>query len=125
MRLLLISLGLILFTIVFYYLYALSVYSHLRISSAEARHRLEAGQFDLVLDVRTAVERSAFGYYPGSVHVPSADLAKVMSSRFPDKSIPILVYCNTGHRARLAVDQLHDLGYIGAVYISSSHLSLL
>ena len=124
MRLLFIALLLIVATVVFYYLYDLAVYSRLRISAAEARRRLGAGEFDLVLDVRTATERATLGSYPGSVHLPTADLESVMPARYPDKSAAILVYCNTGHRARLATDKLHALGYLNARYISSSHLSL-
>lgn len=121
----LISLLLILGAIVFYYLYDLAVASRWRISSSDARQRLGAGEFDLVLDVRTAVERATLGFHPDSVHVAAADLETIMPVQYPDKDIAILVYCNTGHRARMATDKLHALGYVNARYISSSHLSLM
>jgi phage shock protein E len=125
MRLLLISLLLLVGTAVIYFLYGVAVRSQWRISAASARRRLQSGQFDVVLDVRTALERATLGYYPGSVHVAAADLERVMPMRYPDKGAAILVYCNTGHRARLATDKLHALGYENARYISSSHFSLL
>jgi phage shock protein E len=125
LNLLLISLLLILGAVVFYYLYDLAVMSRWRINALEARRRLGGGEFDLVLDVRTAVERATLGAYPGSVHAPAAELEVVMPARYPDKGAAILVYCNTGHRARLATDKLHALGYTNARYISSSHLSLM
>ena len=125
MRLLLVSLLLIVATTVFYLLYTYAVGSKWRISASEARQRLSRGEFDVVLDVRTGLERATLGSYPGSVHIPAADLERDMSARFPDKGLSILVYCNTGHRARRATDKLHALGYVNARYISSSHLSLL
>ena len=125
MRLWLISLLLLVAAVLFYFLYDLAVNGRWRISAADARSRLRAGSFDVVIDVRTATERAALGSYPNSVHIPAADLTAVMPARYPDKSVAILVYCNTGHRARLATDTLHALGYLNARYISSSHLSLM
>ncbi len=110
---------------VFYYLYVLATDSQWRISAAEAREKLGRGYFDVVLDVRTAAERRALGFYPASVHMPAGDLEQLMSLRYPEKGISILVYCNTGHRARLATDKLHEMGYVNAQYVSSSHTSLL
>jgi rhodanese-related sulfurtransferase len=105
--------------------YRYAVVSPYRISSEEARNRIQDGSLDLILDVRTDAERSALGFYPGSVHIQSADLEKEMPLFYPDRSIRILAYCNTGHRARLATDKLHALGYRNAVYISSGYGSLM
>ena len=105
------------------YLYATD--SPYRISSDEAKHRLKKGNIDLILDVRTDLERSTLGFFPGSIHIPSADLENVMSQRYPNKQIRILAYCNTGHRARMATDKLHALGYTNTVFISSTYTSLL
>lgn len=125
MKYILVSFILIIATAIFYFLYNLAVNSHWRISPLEARSGLQNGNFDLVLDVRTGLERASLGYYPGSVHVPAADLEKIMPIKYPNKSISILVYCNTGHRARLATDKLIKLGYVNSRYIATSHLSLL
>jgi rhodanese-related sulfurtransferase len=125
MRLLLISLLLLVSTAVFYVAYTYAMDSPWRVSATEARQRLSQGQYDLVLDVRTALERQTLGSYPGSVHISSADLERAILSRVPDKGSAILVYCNTGQRARRATDILHKLGYENARYISSSHLSLM
>jgi rhodanese-related sulfurtransferase len=104
------------------YLYA--TWSPYRISSQEAKRRIDAGEIDLILDVRTDLERESLGFYPGSVHIQSADLDKMMPEKYPNKSIRILAYCNTGHRARLATDKLHALGYDKSVFISSSYTTL-
>jgi len=107
-----------------YFAYQYAVDSPFRISSAEAKRLLQSDQIDLVLDVRTDLERRTLGYYPGSVHIQSADLEKEMPKQYPDKNIHILAYCNTGHRARMATDKLHKLGYVNAKYISSQYASL-
>jgi rhodanese-related sulfurtransferase len=109
----------------FIYLYRFAVISPYRISSEDAKRRIQRKQFDVILDVRTDLERNTLGYYPGSVHIQSADLEQQMARQFPDKSIRILAYCNTGHRARAATDKLHKLGYKNALFISSTYKTLM
>lgn len=106
-------------------LFAYSMTSPYRISPVEAKRRLSLGQFDVVLDVRTAAERDLIGSYPGSVHIPGAELEKEFPPKFPNKEVRVLVYCNTGQRARRATETLHALGYPNVVYIAGSHLTLL
>ena len=105
--------------------YYYAVYSPYRISSEEAKKRISNHDVDLILDVRTDLERTNLGFYPGSVHIQSADLDREMPQRYPDKNMKILAYCNTGHRARMATDKLHALGYKNAVYISSGYKTIL
>jgi rhodanese-related sulfurtransferase len=115
----------ILFLVLFiYYGYNYAVESPLRISSERAKYLINNNRFDLILDVRTEFERKTSGFYPGSVHIQSADLEKLMPSRYPDRKIRILAYCNTGHRARMATEKLHKLGYTNSVYISSHYGTL-
>jgi len=123
--LLLLGISIILVGVFAYFAYQYAVDSPFRISSTEAKQLLQTKQIELVLDVRTDLERSTLGFYPNSVHIQSADLEKEMSKQYPDKNIRILAYCNTGHRARMATDKLHTLGYINAKYISSQYSSLL
>jgi rhodanese-related sulfurtransferase len=104
-----------------YFLYDLAVNSQYRISAQDAKRQ----KYDLILDVRTSLERQTLGYHPDSFHIPSANLEKIMPSKYPDKSIKILVYCNTGHRARLATDKLQSLGYKNSVYITGGYKTIL
>ena len=106
-----------------YYLYQYATDSPYRISSEEAKYRIQNEEIDVVLDVRTDIERETLGFYPGSVHIPSGELKVRLPSMVPNKQTRILAYCNTGHRARRAADTLHALGYENAVYISSNHTS--
>lgn len=108
-----------------YFAYQYAVESPYRISSEEAKRRLQKKEVDLLLDVRTDLERSSMGFYPGSVHIQSSDLKERMPREYPNKSVRILAYCNTGHRARAATDILHKLGYVNAVYIATTYGSLL
>lgn len=125
LRLLLISfVFIIVAAILIRQLYLLATDSPYRVSSQEAKRRIQSGKVDLVLDVRTALERTTLGFYPGSIHIPSADLDTIMPNKYPNKKLRILAYCNTGHRARMATDKLHALGYTNAVYISSTYTSL-
>lgn len=107
------------------YLYYYAVSSVYRISPEAANVLLRNKQIDLILDVRTDVERDTLGYYPGSVHIQSADLDREMRKRYPDRNTHILVYCNTGQRARMATDTLHAMGYKNARYISTSYTTLI
>jgi len=105
------------------YLYATD--SIHRISSQEAKRRIQSGKFDVILDVRTDLERSSLGFYPGSAHIQGADIERMMPNHYPNKQTRILIYCNTGHRARMAADKLHALGYKNTVYISSGYSSIM
>ena len=115
----------VIFVAFVYFSYQYAVDSKYRISSEKAKELIKGKKIDVVLDVRTDTERNTLGYYPGSVHIQSADLEKRMAKEYPNKDVRILAYCNTGHRARMATDKLHDLGYKNAVYISSTYKSLI
>lgn len=96
-----------------------------KISSTTAKQLLNANKFAGVLDVRTAAEREVLGYLPGSFHVPASDLDVIVPQMIPDKNSHILVYCNTGQRARRATEKLQGLGYKNSVYIAGSYKELL
>jgi rhodanese-related sulfurtransferase len=123
-RLILIVAGLLIFSMIVRYLYNYAVDSPFRIEAAEAKRRIENKGFDVILDVRTDLERRTLGSYPGSVHVQSADIETKFVPNYA-KDTRVLIYCNTGHRARMAADKLHRLGYKNTVYISSQYNSLL
>jgi phage shock protein E len=127
MTLLSIALSLLILALTLYLIRAAYLYatdSPYRISSQEAKRRIQGGDVDLLLDVRTDLERATLGSYPGSVHIQSADLENVLPIQYPNKQTRIVAYCNTGHRARAAADKLHALGYNNATFISSMYTSL-
>ncbi len=111
--------------LIIFYAYTFAIDSPHRISSEEAKRLIQKGEIDVVLDVRTLFERRQIGFYPGSVHIQSTDLERLMPQLYPNKKIRILVYCNTGQRARIATEILHSLGYTNSVYIASHHKTLM
>jgi rhodanese-related sulfurtransferase len=116
--------GLAIVALLIYYAYLYATDSPYRISSQKAKRRIDSNDVDVILDVRTKMERDTLGFYPGSVHIPSADLDIIMPKLYPNRETRILAYCNTGHRARMATDKLHALGYKNANYISSTYTTL-
>jgi rhodanese-related sulfurtransferase len=117
--------GLLVVAIVLGLAYVYAVSSPFKITEAEARRRLAAREIDVVLDVRTDLEREMLGSYPGSIHIPAGDLDVEAAKQIPNKSARILAYCNSGQRARLAAEKLHALGYERAVYIVGTYRGLL
>jgi rhodanese-related sulfurtransferase len=111
-------------TIIAVALYTYATDSPYRISSEEAKQRIQNKKIDVILDVRTDWELATLGAYPGSLHIQSGDLEVEAPKQLPDKNARILAYCNTGHRARMATDKLHSLGYKNAVYISGGYKSI-
>jgi phage shock protein E len=106
------------------YLYYYAISSPYKIAPAAARALIQDNKVDVILDVRTTFERDTLGYYPGSIHIPSADLAAQLPTRIPDKNTTIIAYCNTGQRSRAATDILHSLGYANARYITTTYRDL-
>jgi phage shock protein E len=103
-----------------YYLYSYTAGSPFVVSSEVANILLRTNKIDVVLDVRTKMERENIGYYPGSTNIPVNDIRQQYPKNYPNKSNIILVYCNTGQRSRYATDLLHSMGYNNAIYITGS-----
>jgi len=108
---------------VLYFAYRYAMDSPYRVSTEEAKRMIR--DHPLILDVRTDLERSTLGYYPDSVHIPSSELTRRMPLEYPDKTITILAYCNSGQRARAATEILQGLGYKKARYIATTYTSLM
>lgn len=117
--------ALFVFVSVLLYAYFYAVNSPLVITPEKARSLLNKKQIDLVIDVRTQTERDIFGYFPGSIHIPAGSLDQEFIRKYPNKDVRILIYCNTGQRARMAAEKLKSFGFKNVVYIPTSHVSLL
>jgi rhodanese-related sulfurtransferase len=85
-----------------------------QVDAASVDERVAHGT--VVIDVRDA-EAHAAGHIPGSTNVEAATLAERIAALVPDRSTPILCYCNGGSRGPLAALALQELGYrdVGAV----------
>ena len=95
--------------------------SPLRIDAAEAKRRIQKGEIDKVVDVRTDIEVKTLGAYPGSIHIQSTDL----TSKSFNKEDRLLLYCNSGQRARAAAEKLKNMGYTSVRYIAEPYSALL
>jgi rhodanese-related sulfurtransferase len=109
---------------VFAYGYTYSISSPYYVTASEGKAGIAQKRYNVVLDVRTALERAVVGYYPGSIHIPVSELRERISKEIPDKNTSILIYCNTGQRARAAAELLQSLGYKNTRYIATTHIFL-
>lgn len=115
---------LIVFISVAAYGYMYSIDSPYYVTASEGKAGIAQKRYNVVLDVRTPIERSVFGYYPGSIHIPVTELKERIAKEIPDKNTTILIYCNTGQRARKAAELLQSMGYKKVRYIATSHILL-
>jgi phage shock protein E len=98
-------------------------YSPYLITAEEAKKMIRERNVDVVLDVRSKMEYN-LGHYPEAVHIPTQALQDQVETLIPDKNTHILIYCNTGQRARYATDLLKAKGYKNVHYIAGSYLGL-
>ena len=85
-----------------------------QVDAATVDERLARGT--VVIDVRDA-DAHAANHIPGSMHLEASTLAERIAALVPDRSTPILCYCNGGSRGPLAALALQELGYgdVGAI----------
>jgi rhodanese-related sulfurtransferase len=83
---------------------------------------IENGIINKVVDVRTKAEWNA-GHYPTAVHIP-ANRIEEGAKTLLNSGDHILIYCNTGTRARKAAEKLESMGYKNVHYIAETYLEL-
>lgn len=108
---------------IFGYIAYYTFYSPYVISSEDAKQLISQNKIDVVLDVRTRMEYN-LGHYPEALHIPTAVLNEQVETMIPNKNSRILVYCNTGQRARYATDLLRAKGYKNVKYITGTYTTL-
>jgi len=92
------------------------------ISSNEAIAKIKNKQIKHIIDVRTKLEWNN-GHYPTAIHIPVFDIEP---DKLPkNKSQGILVYCNTGQRARSAAETIRSFGYLNVYYIAGTYTTLM
>ena len=68
----------------------------------------------LIVDVRTSEEYAA-GHLVGAILLPHEAAAEALARLVPDHNAPIALYCRSGRRSGLVLDELKNLGYDRAV----------
>lgn len=74
----------------------------------QLREQLQAGA--ALVDVRTP-EEFRQGHLSGATNVPLDQIRRLAPGAFPDKTRPLLLYCRSGRRSQLALQELRSLGY--------------
>lgn len=92
------------------------------VSSEEAKRLIKEGKIKKIIDVRTAMEYRT-GHYPRALHIPVDKINEKTTTELPKRGL--LVYCNTGQRARFAAEKLVELGFKQVYYIAGHYSSLL
>ena len=92
------------------------------ISASEAKRLIKEGKIKKVIDVRTTTEYRT-GHYPKALHIPVNKISEKTTTELPKKGL--LVYCNTGQRARFAAEILEELGFEDVYYIAGPYTGLL
>ena len=62
------------------------------------------------IDVRSPEEFNE-GHLQGAVNVPHEQIASQIARISPDKNAPVSLYCRSGRRAEVALQELKKLGY--------------
>lgn len=68
-----------------------------------------------VIDVRSESEIEETGTVAGATHIPHTDIDAIAAFIGDDPSRAVILYCGSGRRAGLAIDELRERGYHGLV----------
>lgn len=110
-----------------YSIYALANYYTLTgvqlIEPNVAKNKILNNEIKLIIDIRTKMEWD-IGHYPNAVHIPLGKLNKNSLSK-EYKNEGILIYCNSGQRARVAAEKLKQYGFNKVYYIPGTYKTII
>ena len=94
------------------------------LSSKEAKNKIKKDNA-LVIDVRTQTEWK-IGHFKNTKHLPTSNIDEKNTNRIlgKNKQRNVIVYCNTGQRARRAAELFKSYGYENVFYIAGTYKSL-
>lgn len=99
--------------------YSLSGYN--LITCIQANNYIKNRKIKHIIDVRTQVEWD-YGHYKKSIHIPIQNISKnILNRKISNKNDGILVYCNTGQRARNGAEKIISYGYKNVYYIDNTY----
>jgi len=119
LKLILILLFVFLIISLIYYTYS----SSLRISIKTAKELIN--QYNVkIIDVRSNYEWD-IGHYKTAIHIPTKDINILNLSKNNIKiTDKIIVYCNSGQRAKIAAQMIYKLGFKNVKYIVEPYIFL-
>ena len=93
------------------------------ISTGTAREMIRSGEISMIVDVRT-IREWEMGHYNGAIHIPINRLT-IAKFIYIQPTSGILVYCNTGQRARAVAEKILTFGFENVYYIKGGYWTLL
>lgn len=93
------------------------------IPTSQAKRLIQSGVITTIIDVRTSEEYET-SHYPNSINIP-VHMITGETTKELNKDSTLLIYCNTGQRARYAVNKFKKLGFKNVFYIETGYETLL
>ncbi|HET6946030.1 MAG TPA: molybdopterin-synthase adenylyltransferase MoeB, partial [Gaiellaceae bacterium] len=87
------------------------------VDASRTRELLDSPAPPLLVDVREQDEWSE-GHLPGAIHVPRGFLESRIEGAAPDRSQPVVLYCQSGNRSAFAAKTLEEMGYENVASLS-------
>lgn len=114
---------------IFYSVYAATRYYSLTgvhlISGDKGKELIKKGVITHIVDVRTDMEWK-MGHHQLAKHIPVTSISKAtLQNNGIFYNEGILVYCNTGQRARFASENIAKLGYKKVYYIDGTYHNIM
>ena len=81
-----------------------------KISSEDAKKRMDNEEHYILLDVRTDSEFNE-SHIEGAILIPDYEISDRAEMELPDKDVLILIYCRSGRRSANTVNELVNMGY--------------
>ncbi len=81
-----------------------------KLSLEEARVLMKGSTIWVLVDVRDTEEYETW-HLEGAVSIPGVEMTRLAPQMLPNKDVPVMVYCDTGGRSRVAAQILAALGY--------------
>jgi rhodanese-related sulfurtransferase len=66
----------------------------------------------------------ADGHVAGAVHLSKGIIERDIETRYPDKTIGLVLYCGGGFRSALAADNLQRMGYTNVISLDGGWRAL-
>jgi rhodanese-related sulfurtransferase len=114
---------------IIYTVYAGSRYYSLNgvhlINDDKAKEYIRKGLITHIIDVRSDMEWK-LGHHPLATHIPVTSISKKsLQNNNVYFNEGILVYCNTGQRARYASEKIATLGYKKVYYVDGTYSNIM
>jgi rhodanese-related sulfurtransferase len=87
------------------------------------RKMVAANEPHVLVDTREDREW-ADGHMAGAVHLSKGIIEREIETRYPDKTIGLVLYCGGGFRSALAADNLQRMGYTNVVSLDGGWRAL-